>query len=695
MQIREKKYNYLDQNQQFQFREKLTNWVQVNTYVVLESEKFLEYQKDLIQDFLADFIEKINTEVYDEWDLKSNLESWLQNLNVKLKLFADKVTDVERFPIKWYIQVIAGDSIISSMIWDTSILIFRDWKMYYQLHNWVNKKTKIDLFSDFIEWNIETWDEIVYVWTKVTDVLDQSDIKELESVIEQEETSFADVFEKILQSRIEKTKIWMVSNYYIHWNIISTWESSSPIKKWWNWMKWKLNWWKAWLKKLWENKYYVVIGVLWIIVLILIYSVLSTILETKNNNTIVTSSWTIIDVTIDDIKKDIYTFQQMDASSNEKSLKYNEIVENLTLLEQNWRWLEDVENLKRIVENDYYKWFNIIRIENLSQLDDPATWIKTRQMSFNSSEKGRMWDVLFIDFQKTINVGWSKWALIWISNDASRWSLIEYWIDSNIAWCSVNLLKDWIYCYVSDWRIYNITKAGIEPVTTQDWLWFPDTVWGLWVYSKNNFYVFQPNLNSALAWVVLTRYRNVAWSETIYQPWQNYTIVEWYEDSISFAWDFVWMAIDGSFLVWNSWKLYQFWRPTALWSTMEVREVKLLWWDSITNKFSNDVKIIAPMSSKYVYLFDKVNKTFTVYTSNPLKTNDANTSTYNLTYLFSFKFALTSEEVKDICIPDTTWNNPEMYILTTEWINKVNLYEYINSVVKDDTLKAVSTSSLE
>jgi hypothetical protein len=40
--------------------------VQINTFVVLESEKFLEYQKDLIQDFLADLMEKINTEVYDE-----------------------------------------------------------------------------------------------------------------------------------------------------------------------------------------------------------------------------------------------------------------------------------------------------------------------------------------------------------------------------------------------------------------------------------------------------------------------------------------------------------------------------------------------------------------------------------------------------------------------------------------------------
>ena len=693
MQIREKKYNYLDPNQQFQFKDKLANWVQVNTYVILESEKFLEYQKDLIQDFIADLMEKINTEVYDEWDLKNNLESWLQNLNVKLKLFADKVTDVERFPIKWYIQIIAWDSIISSMIWDTSILIFRDGKMYYQLHNWVSKKTKIDLFSDFIEWNIETWDEILYVWTKVTDVLDQWDIKELESVIEQEETSFVEIFEKILQSRVEKEKVWLISNYFIHWNVVMSWETNSAIiKRWWNWMKWKINWWKAWLKRLSENKYYVIIWVLWIIVLILLYSVLSALLDTKNNNTIITESWTVLDITIDDIKKDIRDFQQMDASSDEKSVKYNEIVEKLTLLEQNWRRLEDVENLKWIVENDYYKWFNIIRIENLSQLDDAASWIKTRQITFNSSEKWKMWDVLFVDYQKTINVWWTKGALIWSVNDWSRWTLVEYWVDSNMAWCSVNLLRDWLYCYISDGRVYNITKAWIEPVTTQDWVWFPDTVWGLWVYLKNNFYVFQPNLNSALNWVVLTRYRNTAWSETVYQQWQNYTIVEWYDENIQFEWNFAWMTIDWDFLIRNNWKLYHFWRPTSLWSTLEVREVKLLWWDSITNKYSNDVKIIASTSTKYVYLFDRVNKTFTVYTSNPLKTNDANRSTYNLKYLFSFKFALTSEEIKDVCIPDATWNNPEMYILTTEWVNKVNLYEYIKSVEKDDTLKAVSSA---
>jgi hypothetical protein len=100
MQIREKKYNYLANNQSYSFKEKLTNGVQIHAYVIFETEKFLDYQKDLLQDFLADFIDKANTKIYDEDDLKANLEERLQSLNVKLKLFADKVTEIKRFPIK-------------------------------------------------------------------------------------------------------------------------------------------------------------------------------------------------------------------------------------------------------------------------------------------------------------------------------------------------------------------------------------------------------------------------------------------------------------------------------------------------------------------------------------------------------------------------------------------------------------------
>ena len=692
MQVREKKQNYLANNQWFSFKEKLANNVQINSYVVFETEKFLEYQKDLIQDFLADLIDKINTEIYDETGIKNNLEEGLQWLNVKLKLFADKVSDIKHFPIKWYIQIIAGSMIIASMIWDVSIMIFRDKKLYYQLHNWVSKRAKIDTFSDFVEWDVESGDEIVYTGTKVSDVIDQWDIKEMESILQWDETSLWDFLEQALLSRVDKENIWMMATYCVHGNIKNL-ENQSNISKWISGIKWlNIKWNRA--KKILKNKYYVTIVILSLIILFMLYSVLSQLLNTSSQNVFTTASGTVIDITIEDIKKDIYMFQQMDPTSDQKWVKYNEIVEKLNILEDKWRRLEDVENLKWIIQNDYYKWFNIIRLEELSQLDDPATWITTRLISLNDTEKSKIWDGLTIKYSRWVNIWGSQWALIWAVNDGSRWALIEYDIEENIQSCSDNLLRDGLYCYTPNGRIFSVTKVGIEPVTTADLWWFPDTIWWIGVYWKANLYVFQPNLNSSLSGTFVTRYRNTVWSQIAYQEWQNYQITPGYDTGMDLEWDFSSIAIDSTFLTWKWDKLYQFRRP-GYGSLLDVREVRLMWWDQTTSKYSEDVKVISHLNSKYVYLFDKINQTFTIYTSKPLKTNDQYNTQYDLYYLFSFKFDLSSEEVLDISVPEDTGNRPEMYILTNEWVNKVNLYEYIDSIVNDEALKAISSSNLE
>ena len=694
MQIREKKYNYLDEKSVFSYKESLWNWVKISAYVVFDTEKFQDYQKELLQDFLADFKDKSDTEVYDEWDLRVNLESWLEKLNENLKTFAEKVSDVDRFNIKWYVHIIAWDTLMSSLIWDTSIMIFRNGTDFYKSYNSPNKKSKIDTFSGFTEWNVESGDEIIYLWTKVQDLLDQSDMSWISDVLNENEDWFIEYFVDLITSRANRETIWFLTNYYIHWNVNWEWSTWSMIaqklrnKMWWLRWKWvKLN--TEWTKKVFANKYYVIIFVLSIVILFMLYWVLSQLLKTWENNTFVTDSWTVIDITIDDIKKDIFAFQQMDASSDEKWVKYNEIIEKLDILESKGRWVEDVQSLKWIVEDNYYEWFNIDRISDLSSFDDPATWIKSRILAFNNTEKWKLWDLLSIDYQNSLNIGWTEWALIWASNDTSRWTLMEYWVEADIAWCNINLLKDWLFCYTKDGRIFNITKAWVNPLITADETWFPDTVLWVGTYNKSSLYVFQPNLTSSLNWVFVTRYKNIVWSETSYQAWQNYSVVDWWVSGLN-VWNFSSVAIDSTFLTWSNWALYQLWRPSAYGTNLEIRQIKLLWWDTINNKYSNNIKVIAQSNSKYVYLFDRDNSTFTVYTSNPLKTNDSFNTQFNLYYLFSFKFVLTSEKVIDIAIPDTTWNKPDMYILTDQWVNKVSLNEYISSVEKDDILKATN-----
>jgi hypothetical protein len=97
------------------------------------------------------------------------------------------------------------------MIGDVTIMIFRDSKLYYTLHNTNTNKGKSDLFSEFIEGDLENGDELVYVGTKVSDILDNSDIRELEKVLENEETSLIKFFHDLLTARIEKQKLSFIN----------------------------------------------------------------------------------------------------------------------------------------------------------------------------------------------------------------------------------------------------------------------------------------------------------------------------------------------------------------------------------------------------------------------------------------------------------------------------------------------------
>lgn len=679
MQIKEKKINYFEDENLLSFKESLSNWIQIRSNILFEETKFLDFQKDLVQDFFAELIELCNQEVYDINDVKTSLETWLESLNTKLRLFADKVRDVERFFIKWYIQIIVDNIFMSSMIWDITIMVFRDNKVYYSLHNGVDNRAKSDLFSDFVEWDIEKNDEIIYVWTKISDVLDDQDLKEVEDILEDWESDLTDFFEQILLTRMQKENIWFIAYYHIHWAM----PKKSPISE-----SFKNSLKNSKLMKLKEvffsNKYHITVLILALIVLFLLYSVLSQLLEQKWS-TFTTQSWTVVDVTIDDIKKDIYLFKSMDPTSDQKGIKYNEILQKLSHLETKWRWVEDIVQLRKILQADYYAWFNIIYLTDLAKLDDPAMNKKTKIFSFSPIENTKLWIPSYISVEKDIMLAWSKAAIMWAVNDSIRGTLVEYMKDENIKWCSSSLLRNGLYCFTDKWNIYLITKTGVEQLTSTDW--FPARIWWVGVYWKANLYVFPQNL--WIWWLFVTRYRNTLWSQSIFQDWQNYslavsswsTINSWYGNFSSFA-------IDASFLTWSDWKLFQLRRdPSSNW--LSIREIPLMWWDKTTSSYSNDVKVIAKVWSKYMYLFDRTNQTFTIYESRPLKTNDQYSSQYSLYYLFRITFDLNNNKIIDLDVPERTWDRPELFILSNDGVNKVNLYEFIDNIKTNNTLPSM------
>jgi len=682
MHLKEKKFLYIAEEHVFNFAEEIENGIKIKMFVWFQSDKFLDFQKDLLQDFLAELKDKIADENYELDDIKNHFEILLQNLNIKLKAFADKVRDVNFFGIKWYIQLVVDNVLMLSMIGDVSVMIFRDERLYYSLTNSLNEKGKIDLFSDFVEGDVESHDQILYVGTKISDVFDTNDFKEMESVLKSEDTHLVNFFQELLNARLDKQTFGFVFHYIITWVAVKPREEFL-VKNDENSIFGRIK------KTLLKNKYQATVAILGVFILFMVINLLSQVL-TSNTDTFVTSDGVTIDLTIEDIKKDLFMFQGMDPTSEEKSIKYNEILSKLDLLESKGRRLEDVAQFRKLLQSEYYKWFNIVYVSSLAKFDDVALGKKSKILSFNPSETSQLGTIQSLYVWRNMIVAGSKSALVGALDDNMRGSLVNYNLPSTdvIQWCNLSLLKDGIYCFTNNSGIYSINKEWAQPVTTTDTEPFTKNIAGVVTYGKANLYVFENNVSSAGNTTLVTRYRNTLWSQTIYQWWQKYYLganKTWF----SFGSGFSSFAVDWSFLTWNNGKLYQFRRnpPTAF--TLDVREIKLLWWDKKTLQYSNDVKVISSVNSKYVFLFDRVNQTFTIYDSRPAKGADA--YNYGLYYVFMFKFDLgATTKVIDMDIPDSSGNRPEMYILTNEWVNKIALYEFIESISNNKVLKQLN-----
>ena len=68
-----------------------------------------------------------------------------------------------------------------------------------------------------------------------------------------------------------------------------------------------------------------------------------------------------------------------------------------------------------------------------------------------------------------------------------------------------------------------------------------------------------------------------------------------------------------------------------------------------------------------------------IYADNINRENKANTNFYQLVYMLSLKYNIDWVDVYDVDIP-WEWNKPELYVLSTAWVNKIPLYEYLEAM---------------
>lgn len=85
MHLKDKKKLYLHEDQMLNINEELGNGIQIKASVLFEKHKFLDNQKNLIEEFIAELLDKLNEEDYDLEGVRGTFEVLLQNLNTKLK----------------------------------------------------------------------------------------------------------------------------------------------------------------------------------------------------------------------------------------------------------------------------------------------------------------------------------------------------------------------------------------------------------------------------------------------------------------------------------------------------------------------------------------------------------------------------------------------------------------------------------
>lgn len=666
MQLNSQQSVFLTEEKKVSAHRDFWDWIYLHSDIFILSEKFVEYQKDLFSEFLWNLTEKLwSDEDIDLEPFKKYFELSLQDLNSKLSVFAEKIKDVNNFDIRWVVQIFFWSFYIASMIWDVSTVVIKWTKVNYVVDNSLDWWEKIDLFSELIEWELEHGDKIMFSWMNVLEVFDKEDIEEALKLSASESRDVLEVMKDISNTRVDLEQIVMLWLYEFQNEIILNKDSvKDKIYK-------NLEIAKYIKDSLVKFRYPLTISAAVIMILFLFYSFVSNFVGSDVGN--VDGNTVVIDFTIEDLKKDIDIFRKMDASSDEKYKKYEDISNKLGLLEQKNKWTYDVKELKNVLNTEYYKWFNIALFNDLA-------W--SQVYKFDDNEVSWLGDIKSVSYSNGFTVAWSKWAIFSALSDKIRWKLISYNLPEEIVSCSPNILMDWSYCFSNAWSIFNMTKAWVQSVSTKSWKFSSNISW-ISAFKKSNFYVF-PNTDSNSNEITLTtRFNNIVGSQVKFSEWVNYIIdksfLEKNKEAI-ISW-FSWISVDGTFLAWSksTKKLYQFWRDSNTWYLLW-RKVDMVWWEKVGTWYSDNVKIIAEVSWKYVFILDRTNKNFTVYSSAPYKTNDAYYNSYKLMYLFRINFDTLNVEVKDVYVE--WWEKKSMYFVTNEWIHKIKLYEFEESFKK-------------
>lgn len=88
--------------------------------------------------------------------------------------------------------------------------------------------------------------------------------------------------------------------------------------------------------------------------------------------------------------------------------------------------MEDVAQLKKVLQSEYYKGFNISYISSLTKFDDPANGRKSTILTLNASEKSSLGALKGIYMSRNMIIAGTTSALVGVVDDNLRGNVVEY-----------------------------------------------------------------------------------------------------------------------------------------------------------------------------------------------------------------------------------------------------------------------------
>ena len=665
--------SFIDNEQTLALSHTYKNGVYYHLILTIDDAVLSEHIKDICIQEIHPLLESLSDEHISINTIEGLVEHSLQKVNHAFSLFSEQANTNNYIDINGALVISYQGNILVSLVGDSSLLICRNWKNIYNMTNTEStKKRSISQFTDYISGNIHSGDSILILWFDHSLILHSEELNKIAELIHNNEPEMLTDLETMMSARTEEKNLWFMS---LVRNISQTLDFSGinrQSQKVMNYLpKGTINRVGAKTKDLRsQNSYAITLWVLALILVISIYSIISGALNKNANNPTITTENGVEIVTIDDIKKEINAFQELDATtSDEKGAKYKQINDKLEFLKSQGKRLEDVAALQKILQDKYYEGFNIIAINNLTDITGEFKPIYT----LSDNELKTLGNPLNLMYEKGFYVAGTKGALIKGINQDVKGTPVSYSLASDMKKCNLDLSKAGLYCFDNKNELYRVTAGSVTPITANSDVSLPTDIRDIGTFGRNNIYLMiNPTSNGGSD--LIRRYTIQAGNYAALGTALGY---KYTASGSGWSSAFNTMVIDGNFLSWSSdeKKVYQFQRDAAT-NNLNTRTIELRGGDTTFVTYSEDVKIITSPSSRYVYLFDKINNTFTVYNSTPLKTTQGNELLYNLQYVMRYTFDK-SLPILDAAVPENNANQPMLYVMTANGIFESNLGQAI------------------